>query len=62
MQTALCSALKWLLVNEEICTAFADDGGLLAALRVTRTPQCVDGCSVPDLAMPCLFGPMMQLQ
>ena len=34
VQAAVCSALKWLVVNEEICKAFAEDDGVRTALQV----------------------------
>ena len=33
VQAAVCSALKWLVVNEEICKAFAEEGGVRTAFQ-----------------------------
>ncbi|KAK9812121.1 hypothetical protein WJX73_009040 [Symbiochloris irregularis] len=36
VQAAVCSALKWMVVNEEICKGFSDAGGVRTALQVLQ--------------------------
>lgn len=37
VQAAVCSALKWMVVNEEICKAFSEAGGVRTALQACST-------------------------
>ena len=39
--TAVCGALKWLVVNEELCQAFAEQGGTQTICQVCcGLPPC----------------------
>ena len=54
--TALCSALKWLVVNEELCTEFAAEGGLPLITQVQRFAL---PCTAPRV---CCWVPMLCMQ